>query len=115
MKDKCPFCGAEAVTTVEWKDGISHDFACGTEQTPGGFYRNNECYEAELITLKTRNEALEKWGREVVKNKIRGDDAIFPDCFCCIICGGSGDSPIGVNHRDGCYIAPARTLGLVEE
>ncbi len=44
----CKFCGAEAVKIVEWLDGHSYDFSCGSEQTPHGFVRTEECYEAEI-------------------------------------------------------------------
>lgn len=57
---ECPFCGAEAVTVVEWKDGKSYDYACGTEQTPGGLVRGTECYETELTR---KNKLLRKAGR----------------------------------------------------
>lgn len=88
ISPNCPFCGAEPETVVEWKDGKSYVYACGTEQTPGGFYRNDQCYETELaalqqrlqelenlyhqcckdnVVLRTRLEALEKWGRDALK------------------------------------------------
>ena len=53
MEDKCPKCGAMATTIVNWISGNpTFDFACGTEQLPGGLVRGDECYEAEIATLR---------------------------------------------------------------
>ena len=57
MSDECPFCGAEAVKRVEWLDGHSYDFSCGSEQTPRGFVRTDDCYKAELAC---KDELLQK-------------------------------------------------------
>jgi len=53
MDNKCPKCGAKATTIVNWSSGRStFDFACGTEQMPGGLVRGDDCYKAELAALK---------------------------------------------------------------
>ena len=68
MEDKCPKCGSEAVTVVNWQTGSpTFDFACGTEQLPGGLVRGNDCYETELATLSTEFAALKELLRRAVK------------------------------------------------
>ena len=65
MSDKCPKCGSETVTIVNWQSGSpTFDFACGTEQLPGGLHRSEECYKAEIAR---RDEVIRK-AVELFKN-----------------------------------------------
>jgi hypothetical protein len=47
----CPFCSAKAVKKVEWLASTTYDFACGTEGTPQGFKRSDECYKRQRVCL----------------------------------------------------------------
>lgn len=76
MEDKCKWCGAKAVKIVEWKDGHSYDFSCGSEQTPHGFVRTDTCYEAELHALQELlGEARNKL--EKVNDNVRTTDLLL--------------------------------------
>ena len=67
MDNKCPKCGAKATTIVNWSSGSpTFDFACGTEQMPGGLVRGDDCYETELAR---KDELLRRAGKlaELIK------------------------------------------------
>ena len=53
MEIKCPFCGANAIATVEWsQNSTTFDYECGTEGLPGGYVMTEDCKDNQIKYLR---------------------------------------------------------------
>lgn len=61
--DKCPFCGAALESQVQWLDGPSILYHCGTQMSPNRTYIEKPCLERQLTILHALlRDALLEWG-----------------------------------------------------
>lgn len=69
MGDKlsCQFCGEGLEAQVQWLDGPSTSYHCGTNVSPKGTHLGDVCKDRQLTALKTKVVGMETEIKELVR------------------------------------------------